>query len=211
MHTIELVGWISGIIAALFTLLPVSVSELNQWGYIPIVSAIAILSFTAMWSRRIRGKSQNQDITEYVSDRSKPKRRLISTTESKLDDLIQELDFFIEKWRKSTFGKVCYRKDIEAKAMWQNRGKIREHSREIRKKTKPLRRLQGFKPTLDSLEDIVDKMVDFGLEVESTFETTKTINEALQTEPNRINRLMSEGDRICEDLTNIVSQFEKLR
>ena len=139
------------------------------------------------------------------------KRALISKSEPNLGDLLKEIEFFIQKWRKSTFLKVCYRREIEMKSMWQNRGKIREHSREIRQRIRPLRRLQGSKPTLDSLENIINRMVDLGLEVESTFETTKTINEALQTEPNRINRLMYEGDRICEDLTNIVSQLEKLR
>jgi hypothetical protein len=107
----------------------------------------------------------------------------------------------------------CYKRAIEMKTMWKNRQKIREHSKNIRNKIKPLRSLQtqSLKEVLECLESIIDKMVDLGLEVESTFETTKTIKIDLESEPNKINRLILDGDNICRDLTNIVSQLEKLR
>jgi archaellum component FlaC len=53
--------------------------------------------------------------------------------------------------------------------------------------------------------------VDLGLEVESTFQTTKAIKWALENEPNRIKRLVSEGDNICNDLITVISQLEKSR
>lgn len=155
--------------------------------------------------------------TKKESPTSIPRRNVIrpkkKTDDEKLLDLIYSLDLFIKKWRNSCVFKVSYRRDIEMQSMWENRGKIREHSRDIRNTIKPLRSLQSpnHKVILDSLESILNRMVDLGLEVESTFETTKTIKRDLESEPNKINRLISEEYNICRDLTNIVSQLEKLR
>lgn len=57
VETIEKVGWTSGIIAALFSLLPVSIQDLPAgWKFAPIITAGIILSLTAYHSRREKSK-----------------------------------------------------------------------------------------------------------------------------------------------------------
>jgi hypothetical protein len=133
--------------------------------------------------------------------------------DDKLDDLLKEIESFISKWRRSAFLKVCYRRDIETKAMWGNRGKISEHSKEISKRIKLLRSLQitDLKLNLEELEKIVDRMVDLGLEVKETFESIQSIEQSLKSEPNKINQLLMEGDSIAKDLIDIIPRLEKLR
>jgi hypothetical protein len=135
------------------------------------------------------------------------------TYDSKLDELILEIELFIRKWRTSTFLKTCYRRDIELKGMWGNRGKIREHSRQISKKIRPLQNLHigGIDTTISLLSSITDKMVDLGLEVETTFQSAKKIAEISKSEPNKIKHLISDGDKICHDLNDIISRLEKSR
>ena len=54
-------------------------------------------------------------------------------------------------------------------------------------------------------------MFALGQETESTFASNISSSELLRIEQNKIDRLVSEGDKICEDLTDIRSQLEKLR
>jgi hypothetical protein len=134
-----------------------------------------------------------------------------TTSKSKLDELIQEIEDFIKKWSKGPSLGVSYRMDIEERAMMGNREKIKEYSEEIYSKINRLRRFRGSKATLDSLETVADKMSNLGKEVSSTFGREVTRNQLLGMEQNRIDRLVSEGDTICRELEDIVSQLKKLR
>ncbi len=58
VETIEKVGWTSGIIAAIFTLLPFSIQDLpTGWKFVPIIIAAIILSATAYLSRRQKSRT----------------------------------------------------------------------------------------------------------------------------------------------------------
>ena len=142
----------------------------------------------------------------------KPKRRtLLPTSESKLDDLINEIDSFIVGWREGSGILAGYRTYIQKRRMFTTRKKIKEHSTKIRRKIKPLRRLSYSKTTLDSLITILDKMFAFGQEIESTFVSNISSSELLRMEQDRIDRLVSEGDNICKELMDVVSKLESLR
>jgi hypothetical protein len=95
--------------------------------------------------------------------------------------------------------------------MLHNRKKVKEHSTKIRKKIKPLRRLPYSKSVLDSLTTILDEMFSLGQGIESTFASNITREELLRIEQNKIDSLVSKGDVICNELTSIVSQLERLR
>ncbi len=141
----------------------------------------------------------------------KPKGRLISTSESHIDDIIKEIEDFIKKWREGPKIVAGYRTEIEMRRMYLNRGKIKEYSTKIRKKTKPLRGLSDSKTIPDSLETILNKMFVLGQEIESTFASNLTSSELLKIDQNKIDHLVSEGDNICRELMEVASQFERLR
>jgi uncharacterized membrane protein len=142
----------------------------------------------------------------------KPKRgMLLPTSESKLDDLIKEIDSFVIGWREGSGILAGYRTYIQKRKMFTTRKKIKEHSTKIRKKIKPLRRLSYSKTILDSLIIILDKMFALGQEIESTFASNISSNELLRMEQDRIDHLVSEGDNICQELMDVVSKLESLR
>jgi hypothetical protein len=84
VETIEKVGWTSGIIAALFTLLPVSIQDLpTGWKFAPITIAGIILSLTAYHSRRKKSKKIKVPIkqcwTHFTHARRNPDADMLQT------------------------------------------------------------------------------------------------------------------------------------
>jgi hypothetical protein len=81
----------------------------------------------------------------------------------------------------------------------------------IRKKISPVKGLRDSKATIDSFVTTLNKMFVLGQEIESTFASNITRNELLEMEQNRIDRLVSEGDNICRELSEVILQLEKLK
>lgn len=138
-----------------------------------------------------------------------------NTAESRLDELLDEIDSFRKKWNKGipllTSG---YRYQIIRKTIWsQNPKKIREHSQKLQQKIKSVRQL---KPYLEmnmftSLGNVVDRIAVLGAEVESVFMTVRSEKEALSSDPQKIEKLVADGDKISDELKSFIPQLEKLR
>jgi hypothetical protein len=93
VHPLERIGWVIGIVASGLTIITFVIPELpNEGQYGVGALAAVVLGVTAYWSRRDKNTSHIHEATENIPDRGKPqRRRLISTTESNLDDLIREI------------------------------------------------------------------------------------------------------------------------
>lgn len=160
--------------------------------------------------RKLDPITNNNIKTEYSSTKQKiPYRK--STPDSKLSDLIDEIELFINKWYIETFLNPNYRKKIIKRWLKSDRkmiNKIKEHPREISRKIIPLKKLNIMEAesTLNLLNEIVDRMTKLGIEVESIFQTVKSYPEQ-----EKVNKIISDGDSICEDLRIVKEQLEKLR
>jgi hypothetical protein len=163
----------------------------------------------------ISGAIGLQLILHFKSCREKQKLTKNITLEDILDDLINEIELFIKNWERGipllTGG--GYRGEIESKAMWRNRKKIRRHATEIRKKTNSLRnQITGIETdVISQINENLDRMVVFGLEVEEIFELQETIQQSLKLDPNKMERLVSEGDSITQEFKRHIAGLEKLR
>ncbi len=122
-----------------------------------------------------------------------------------------EIELFIKRWQTIAFLKTSYRKQIINKTLYTDGKKIIEHSREIIRKTKPLKNFEiaGLEDILTSIVNIADRMSELGWNAEQIF--SLPLREIEQTEPARINKLVSEGDNICTDLQSIIPKLDKLR
>ncbi|MGB8934046.1 MAG: hypothetical protein WCC17_02930 [Candidatus Nitrosopolaris sp.] len=67
----------------------------------------------------------------------------------------------------------------------------------------------GLEDMLTSIVNIADRMSELGWNAEQIF--SLPLREIEQTEPARINKLVSEGDNICTDLQSIIPKLDKLR
>jgi hypothetical protein len=141
----------------------------------------------------------------------KPKGRLISSSEAKVDDLVKEIEDFITNWREGSGILDGYRAHIEQRKMLWYRGKIKEHSTKIRKKIRPLRKVPDSRAVLDSLGAVLDKMFVYGREIESIFASNLPQDKLSRIEQTEIDRLVTEGDNICKELEGVVLQLEKFR
>jgi len=134
-----------------------------------------------------------------------------NTNESKLDQVLHEIEFFIERWNTRYFLKMGYRRDIELKTIWKNVPKIRKHSQQIKIKLKLLRDSNSrYYDTWNSTDEIADRIAKLGVDVESIFQH-KLVKEVKKTPQDKINQLLSDGDKICIDSKFIILQLEKLR
>ena len=134
-----------------------------------------------------------------------------NTNESKLDQVLHEVEFFIEKWKQRGFMKTGYRRDIEIKTIWKNIPKIREHSQIIKKKLNLLRKVHSRDyATLQSVDEIADRIAKLGVDVESVFQY-KLMKEIKKTPQEKINKLLFDGDLICDDLKLEILKLEKIR
>lgn len=133
------------------------------------------------------------------------------TNESKLDQVLHEIEFFIERWNSRAFRKRGYRREIEIKTLNKNTSKIREHSQKIKKKLNLLRKAHSRDyVTWQSVDDIADRIAKLGVDTESVFQH-KLMKEINKTPQDKINQLLSNGDSICDDLKSIILKLEKLR
>jgi len=83
VETLEKVGWVSGIIAAIFTLLPISIQDLpTGWKFAPIIISAIILSLTAYVSHRNKSKETKRKLKEQA-DKEKELQEFKDTDEAK--------------------------------------------------------------------------------------------------------------------------------
>lgn len=136
-------------------------------------------------------------------------RKAIETVEYNLVLVLHDIDDFIKKWRVTRFLRLSYRREILRKSMWDNRFMIRNYANAIRSSAKNLKVLVNPNDNLfTSLDEIVNSMVNLGLELELVFETAESIK---QTAESKFNELVSVGDNICVKFRNIIPELEELK
>ena len=136
-------------------------------------------------------------------------RKAVETVEYNLDLLLHDIDDFIIKWRVTRFLRLSYRREIQRKSVWGNRFRIRNHANVIRSSAKNLKVLVNPHDSLfTSLDQIVNSMVNLGLELEIVFETAGSIK---QTAESKFNELVTDGDNICVKFIEIIPELEELR
>lgn len=136
-------------------------------------------------------------------------RKAVETVEYNLDLVLHDIDDFIKKWRVTRFLRLSYRREILRKSMWGNRFMIRNYANAIRSSAKNLKVLVNPNDNLfTSLDEIVNSMVNLGLELELVFETAGSIK---QTAESKFNELVSVGDNICVKFRNIIPELEELK
>ena len=136
-------------------------------------------------------------------------RKAVETVDYTLDLVLHDIDDFIKKWRVTRFLRLSYRREILRKSMWGNRFMIRNYANAIRSSAKNLKVLVNPNDNLfTSLDEIVNSMVNLGLELELVFETAGSIK---QTAESKFNELVSVGDNICVKFRNIIPELEELK
>ena len=185
-------------------------SSINVWQIISYV--LGIFGIILLVSALLQNKSDKrlhiskEDYKNKVFSSLEP-----NTNESKLDQDLSEIEFCIERWNRRAFMKNGYRREIEIKTIWKNVPKIREHSQKIKKKLKLLRNAHSRDHvTWQSVDEIADRIAKLGVDVESVFQY-KLVKEINKTPQDKINKLLSDGDSICDDLKSIILKLEKLR
>lgn len=136
-------------------------------------------------------------------------RKAVEIVEYNLDLVLHDIDDFIKKWRVTRFLRLSYRREILQKSMWGNRFMIGNYASAIRSSAKNLKVLVNPNDNLfTSLDEIVNSMVNLGLELELVFETAGSIK---QTAESKFNELVSVGDNICVKFRNIIPELEELK
>jgi hypothetical protein len=131
------------------------------------------------------------------------------TVEYNLNLLLHDIDDFIKKWRVTRFLRLSYRMEIQRKSMWDNRFTIRNHANAIRSSARNLKVLVNPNDNLfRSLDEVLNTMVNLGLDLELVFETTASIK---QTSESKFIEMVSAGDNICIKFRNIVPELEELK
>ena len=131
------------------------------------------------------------------------------TVEYNLNLLLHDIDDFIKKWRVTRFLRLSYRREIQRKSMWDNRFMIRNYANAIRSSARNLKVLVNPNDNLFiSLDEVLNTMVNLGLDLELVFETTASIK---QTSESKFIEMVSAGDNICIKFRNIIPELEELK
>ena len=131
------------------------------------------------------------------------------TVEYNLNLLLHDIDDFIKKWRVTRFLRLSYRKEIQQKSMWDNRFMIRNYANAIRSSARNLKVLVNPNDNLFiSLDEVLNTMVNLGLDLELVFETTASVK---QTSESKFIEMVSAGDNICIRFRNIIPELEELK
>ena len=171
---------------------------------VPVNDILAIIGITAIVIFTATAYYLILQLRNYLN-----KRKSQGIVENNLNSLIHDIEDFIKKWRVTRFLRLSYKREIQGKSMWGNRFMIRKHTITIRNSAKNLKVLVDENNNLfTSLDETIDRMVDFGLELELVFETVGNIK---QTTESKFNELVSEGVNICDKLRNTILELEKLR
>lgn len=166
-----------------------------------LIPLIVVFAFQPEISKLL--KRSQKEIESNITESFSP--------ENKLDDMLIELRRFARDWNRRSPWKTGYRRLIESRQIWLYLDRVSEQAQRIQRKIKPLQSIAINASTLSNLSNVADRMVDLGLEIETTFQTIKLEKESLKADPNKIQKLILDGDKIFADLKPIISELEKLR
>ncbi len=212
-----ILGIISPIIGALAQRYLTSTQEnpmlnLTPFEWIAIMISLICLGLWAYFKKSKKPTVQPESKSESLTEKQDSVSNLEQTPKFKLKDLINEIDLFVNRWKRRYVGKTGYGQQIILRSITGDEcNKIRDHSWEIQTKIKPVRdlRIENSDNVLNSLGEIADRMAELGVNVENTFQF-KLMKQVDKIEQSAIDNLLSEGDKICDDLKSVTKQLVQL-
>ena len=134
----------------------------------------------------------------------------------KLDDLIQSIEDFTNRWQFGTGILSSYRRQIEMNTLVLDHKELRrimDYGSIIYPRIKSLREIgvPNSNNILDSLEQTVDKLVQLGSEMKRVYWSNKKFKIILESEPKIKNTLISDGDKISGEFDSVIVQLGMLR
>jgi len=138
------------------------------------------------------------------------------TPNEKLDELIQEIENFTTKWQEGSGVKSGYRTWVEKNWFVGDKNQIRkflEHGTNIHIKINPVKKLgiSELDSALNCLVEVTDRLVKLLLEMKGNYWNMDKSKVILASDPEIPKRIISDGDKICDDLESSVNQLHLLR
>lgn len=172
-------------------------------GISAIVGATAIAVLLIL---QLRNYLVNRSLDIVITEKS---------ADEKLDDLIQEIENFTTRWYIGTGIISSYRRQIEINTLRGDTKEIKKiinHASIICRKIKSVRESEvPFYNPLYSLETTVDKLIFLGSEIKKIYWSIKQNKTILQSEPERTSKILSNGDKICGELDEAITQLQLMR
>lgn len=80
-------------------------------------------------------------------------------------------------------------------------------------KIKPIRKMNvpDINNTLDSLVAQVDRVIQLGYEIKEVYSSPLKSKKIVKSDPNTVNRILTEGDNISKELDSLVIKLQTLR
>jgi hypothetical protein len=149
--------------------------------------------------------------------KSNPNRLITEKTPNeKLDDLLQEMESFANKWRYSSAFIVGYRRQIEINTLGGDKKAVKEiilYSSNIYTKINLVKKL-GVTIINDKLNEMmpsVDNLVGLGEDIREFYWSSKKSKTILSSDPEVKSKLLSNGDHICGQFDRAVYELRLLR
>ena len=197
----ELLDPIKGFILNKFTSQNFPINDfLAAIGISAIVGATAIAVLLIL---QLRNYLVNKSLDIVINEKS---------ANEKLDDLIEEIENFNNKWQYTNGIISSYKRQIDMNSIGGDRKEIKkiiQYSSNMYIKINSVKKLgvPSINNILDSILPTVDNLVLLGSEIKSTYWSIKKSKIIVASEPQIKSKLLSNGDKICIDLDSAVVQL----
>ena len=187
----------------IFTLQSIPVDYLSAILGISAIIGLTLIIYHLIQLIRNRKRKSNVTVT-------------VKTANEKLDDLIREIEDFTTRWQEGSGGWSGYRMWIEKNIFVGDKNQIRkfiQHGTNIHTKINQVKKLEisEFKNALDHLTEVTDRLVQLLLEMKRIYWNMDKSKIILNSDPEIPNRIISDGDKICDDLEAAVNHLHILK
>jgi hypothetical protein len=195
----------------IFTLQSLPVDYLSA-----IVGIGAIIGLTLIISHLIQELRNWRRKTKVIVEDNPNRLITEKTPNEKLDDLLQEMESFANKWRYSSGFIVGYRRQIEINTLGGDKKAVKEiilYSSNIYTKINLVKKL-GVTIINDKLNEMmpsVDNLVGLGEDIREFYWSSKKSKTILSSDPEVKSKLLSNGDHICGQFDRAVYELRLLR
>jgi hypothetical protein len=178
--------------------------------FIAGVGIFAIVGFTAiavLLILQLRNYLVNRSLDIVITEKN---------PNQKLDELIQEIEDFTNRWQFGTGMLSSYRRQIEMNSIvldHKELSRINNYDSDIYPKIKSVRDIgvPNINNTLDSLEQTIDKLIQFGSEMKRVYWSGKQLKVIMASQPQIKDKLISDGDKISDEFNATLVQLRMLR
>lgn len=152
-------------------------------------------------------------IRNYLGNKTPNIIRLEKTPNEKLDDLLQEMETFTNKWRYSSFFVSNYRRRIEINTFGGDRKAIRkiiQYSSNMYIKINVVKKLEvtTINNKLDEIMPSVINLVGLGEDLREFYWSSK---KSRTIEPEDKSKFLANGDHICKQFDGAIYALRLLR